>query len=318
MTKLNFTVQGWVHSVYIISTLYNIWACPNITRSERGKEEHQDGVYRENRDWLECWASTYCSLTTETCRTLQQSFLPFFFFFFFFLSSPNAYAKPRRHTARLFQSVVKFVVSNLMFHAQSTNTVTSGRIQFVIITKLLSGRVKFVVTTKLISGRIKFVVITKLLSGRINFVVPTKLFVNATEHKNWVNPWIQQLAGETKKKQETVNERVVCSITRSVPLHSHGFDLANIFLNGLPRNQQQKAVEICQQRYQGIWYYLNLYHSVSVITPQTNFVCSVEKGDSVSGRHLEQFVGEMLLSKRIWTYALCTGWQDERELFLGF
>ena len=128
-----------------------------------------------------------------------------------------------------------------MFYAQSTNTVTSGRIQFVIITKLLSGRVKFVVTTKLISGRIKFVVITKLLSGRINFVVPTKLFVNATEHKNWVNPWIQQLAGETKKKQENVNERVMCSITRSVPLHSHGFDLANIFLNGLPRNQQQKS-----------------------------------------------------------------------------
>ena len=248
MTKLNFTVQGWVHSVYIISTLYNIWACPNITRSERGKEEYQDGVYRENRDWLECWASTYCSLTTETCRTLQQSFLPFFLsFFLLLLSSPNAYAKPRRHTARLFQSVVKFVVSNLMFYAQSTNTVTSGRIQFVIITKLLSGRVKFVVTTKLISGRIKFVVITKLLSGRINFVVitklllgrinsvvPTKLFVNATEHKNWVNPWIQQLAGETKKKQENVNEHVRCSITRSVPLHFHGFDLANISLNGLP------------------------------------------------------------------------------------
>ena len=61
----------------------------NITRSKRGKEEHQDGVYRENRDWLECWASTYCSLTTETCRTLQQSFLPFFFLSFSssFLSS---------------------------------------------------------------------------------------------------------------------------------------------------------------------------------------------------------------------------------------
>ena len=41
--------------------------------------------------------------------------------------------------------------------------------------------------------------------------------------------------------------------------------------------------------------------------PRTNLVCFVEKGDSVSGRHLEQFVGGMLLSKRIWTSALCTG-----------